>query len=361
MLSRSPVQDPEPDDLEEEKEMYGYVCLVQRTAAMAIERENEDYSDDSLADPVLEEIRKAGAKDDEYVAIIQHLHSGKSTLSSCISSYKTTIDEISEDNGLLLFRQRLLIPRQLRKEILKRLHSSHQGIERTQRRARQAVFWPGITSDIRSTVEACQQCQRYRPSQIQEPLERDPPPTRVFEEMAADFFDLDGHHYLAVTDRYSGWLELYDIGRPATARDLIKCLVKQFSSYGCPTRLYSDGGKQFTAVETQEFLDRWCVRHRLSTAAYPQSNGLAESAVKSLKALLKKHGNKAQSESFKEGMLEHRNTPRAGGKSPAEIVFGHPLRSRVPAHHRAFDKKWLVTMDEHDRKTAQLASKAAEE
>ena len=360
-LSCSPVQDPEPDDLEEDKEIYGYVCLVQRTAAMAIERECEGYNDESLADPVLEEIRREGAKDDEYLAIIRHLRSESSTLPSCISSYKGTIDEICEDEGLLLFRQRLLIPRKLRKGILKKLHSSHQGIERTQRRARQTVFWPGITSDIKSTVEACQQCQRYRPSQVQEPLERDPLPTRVFEEVAGDFFNLEGHHYLAITDRYSGWLEIYDIGRCATAQDLIKCLVKQFSSYGCPTRLFSDGGRQFTAAETQEFLDRWGVRHRLSTAAYPQSNGLAESAVKSLKALLKKCGNKAQSEIFKEGLLELRNTPRAGGKSPAEIVFGHPLRSKVPAHHRAFDKKWLVTMDEHDHKMAEIASKAAEE
>ncbi len=98
----------------------------------------------------------------------------------------------------------------------------------------------------------------------------------------------------------------------------------------------------------------------MSTAAYPQSNGLAESAVKTLKALVKKHGNKASSEEFHEGFLELCNTPRTGGKSPAEIVFGHPLRSRVPAHHKSFDPQWLVPLDEHDRKTAEIAAKAAE-
>ncbi|QQP57608.1 Uncharacterized protein FKW44_002648 [Caligus rogercresseyi] len=38
------------------------------------------------------------------------------------------MDEISETNGLLLFRQRLIIPRPLRREVLRRLHASHQGL-----------------------------------------------------------------------------------------------------------------------------------------------------------------------------------------------------------------------------------------
>ena len=31
------------------------------------------------------------------------------------------------------------------------------------------------------------------------------------------------------------------------------------------------------------------------------------------------------------GLLQYRNTPRAGGLSPAQILFGHPLPSVVPA------------------------------
>jgi hypothetical protein len=31
-------------------------------------------------------------------------------------------------------------------------------------------------------------------------------------------------------------------------------------------------------------------------------------------------------------MLEFRNTPRENGLSPAEMVFGHSLRSIIPAH-----------------------------
>ena len=43
-----------------------------------------------------------------------------------------------------------------------------------------------------------------------------------------------------------------------------------------------------------------------------------------------------ETEEFKEAMLELRNTPDASGKSPNELIFGHNLRSRVPAHFSNF-------------------------
>eukprot|EP00095_Tigriopus_kingsejongensis_P012611 maker-scaffold531_size145796-snap-gene-0.24 protein:Tk12611 transcript:maker-scaffold531_size145796-snap-gene-0.24-mRNA-1 annotation:"---NA---" len=74
---------------------------------------------------------------------------------------------------------------------------------------------------------------------------------------------------------------------------------------------------------------QWGVRHRLSTAEFPQSNGLAESAVKAIKAfLLKTDGNIGPD--FQEGLLELRNTPSPVGKSLAAIVFGH---LSDPDHH----------------------------
>ena len=53
-------------------------------------------------------------------------------------------------------------------------------------------------------------------------------------------------------------------------------------------------------------------------------------------------------ENFQRGLLEYRNTPRAGGLSPAQILFGHPLLSAVPAHRAAFSDKWQKTANEYD-------------
>ena len=108
----------------------------------------------------------------------------------------------------------------------------------------------------------------------------------------ADFFDLAGIHYLVTVDRLSGWL---DITRAAPgsagsgAKGLIACLRLLFADKGVPNTLSSDSGTEFTSTETQAFLETWKVKHRLSSAHFPQSDGRAEVSVKSAKRLLRDH------------------------------------------------------------------------
>ena len=103
-----------------------------------------------------------------------------------------------------------------------------------------------------------------------------------------------------------------------------------FATFGVPETLSSDGGPEFTATATKDFLDRWGVKHRLSSAYHPQSNGRAEVAVKKVKRLLKscidpKGG--INNDHFLRGMLQLRNTPDPELKmSPAQVMFGITLR-----------------------------------
>ena len=67
--------------------------------------------------------------------------------------------------------------------------------------------------------------------------------------------------------------------------------------------------------------------------------------------------NDVTSKEFCEALMELRNTPRADGRSPNEIVFGHNLYSKVPVHHTSFDAKWIKLADEADAKTAKIKEK----
>lgn len=51
-------------------------------------------------------------------------------------------------------------------------------------------------------------------------------------------------------------------------------------------------------------------------------------------------GDTLNQDEFAKALLLFRNTPRSGGKSPAEIVFGRPARDSLPAHHRSFAPEW---------------------
>lgn len=61
---------------------------------------------------------------------------------------------------------------------------------------------------------------------------------------------------------------------------------------------------------------------------------------------------------FARGMLELRNTPRAEGRSPAQVLCGHPMRSCVPAHHRSFAPQWQRAADVCDAKAEHLREQA---
>ena len=58
--------------------------------------------------------------------------------------------------------------------------------------------------------------------------------------------------------------------------------------------------------------------------------------------------------------MELRNTPRADGRSPAQVLYGRPLRSAVPAHHRAFADSWQRAAEECDKRAAVLKSQTVE-
>ena len=153
-------------------------------------------------------------------------------------------------------------------------------------------------------------------------------------------------------DRLTGWLCIDRTGRTTSSRDVIGSLRRWFSEVGVPLKLYTDGGPQFSSHRFAQFCNRWRVEHVKSSPHYPQRNGLAEAAVKSMKTSIKKttqNGNLDMDE-FCQGLLEWRNTPDSNGHSPAQKLYGHPLQSFVLAHHRSFVPELQTKADTVDRR-----------
>ena len=238
--------------------------------------------------------------------------------------------------GVLLYQDRVVVPSSLRHRVLQHLHAAHQGTSSMEQRARAIVYWPGMSKDIRETRERCADCNRNAPSQPATPPTPSAPPSTPFEAVFADFFNHGGHHYLVVGDRLSGWVEVFGSAAGtnlAGAAELMSHLRSFFATFGVPEELSSDGGPEFTAGPTERFLRNWGVRHRLSSAYFPQSNGRAEVAVKTAKRLLMSNTGPTGSlnhDRFLQAMLQLRNTPDPDcNVSPAQIIFGRPLRDTL--------------------------------
>jgi hypothetical protein len=354
-LSRAPVADPMPDDmLIRSLDDQARVTIFNIVAAIESDEDVEPAS--HLPDPLLADLRSAASSDDEYCALIAAVQdvfpSRQEEWPISIRGFWKIRNDLWTDDGLVLYNSRIVIPPSKRAETLRKLHSAHQGIERTKRRARQLVYWPGLTSDITNMVRACETCQKALPSLQREPLMSDPSPTRVFEDVSVDIFCHAGNHYLIYADRLSGWPAVFEfVKRDLCSRDVIRSCMRCFADFGVPVRVRSDGGTNLTSAEILNFFKNWGVISVNSTPHYPQSNGHAEAAVKAMKNLVQKAAPNGHldTDAFQQGLLEWRNTPREAGLSPAEIVFGHPIRSILPAHHTAFANKWRELMDLSDR------------
>ena len=49
----------------------------------------------------------------------------------------------------------------MQSEMLRLIHSSHLGIAKTLSRARDILYWPGMSSQIKDVISACGICNTY--------------------------------------------------------------------------------------------------------------------------------------------------------------------------------------------------------
>ena len=77
--------------------------------------------------------------------------------------------------------------------------------------------------------------------------------------------------------------------RDKTTKSALEALKMRFYSYGFSSTVRSDGGPRFKETFSHK-LDKLGVKHVLSSAHNPQSNGGAERVCKSIREVLDKRG-----------------------------------------------------------------------
>lgn len=280
----------------------------------------------------------SAAKDDEYVRLMKQTAVGwpesPAQLDADLRPYHTFADELSTSCGLVFKGHRLVVPRLARADILDRLHGAHTGVNAVLRRARETVFWPGITADIKRVTESCAICQTYQQSLQKEPLMSHPPPSRPWEKVGVDIFMFGDRDYLCTVDYLSGFFEI-DRLPSKKVTDIVYCLRQHFARHGIPIELCSDNSP-FNSREFRSFAQLYEFKFTTSSPRYPQSNGRVECAIKTAKRLMTK-AREANTDPLL-AILEWRNTPSEQlGPSPVQILMGRRTRSRLPTSNKLLD------------------------
>ena len=73
-------------------------------------------------------------------------------------------DIIIREGLILLDARRILLPTPAIKPILAQLHVGHAGQEKTLTLANQLFFWHGMSNNIKTMIDNCDQCQERRPA-----------------------------------------------------------------------------------------------------------------------------------------------------------------------------------------------------
>jgi hypothetical protein len=229
-----------------------------------------------------ERVRSASDIDDTIQMLISLILEGfpvsKKDLPAQVHQYWEARDQLNIFDGVVLYNDRIVIPPALRPKVIENLHSAHQGVSSMFCRAQAVVFWPGMTADIEESRNQRRTCHRNAPSQAKLPPTAPKIQTTPFETIYAGYFQLVSKHYLIVGNRLSGWTEVVktDPGTSSSgSKGLCEALRKVFMTFGVPEEISSDGGPEFVSGEAEDFYHRWGIKHRLSSAYFPQSNGRA--------------------------------------------------------------------------------------
>ena len=294
-----------------------------------------------------------------------------STQSAEVKHYWNNFGRLRQDQRGLLWYQwvrgdnqfawKLMLPQNLRQEIIKVVHdcptAGHLAFERCWGQLeRLPVYWCGHKRDLQNHCKACDACLRNKPVTRKirhqmvsfsagEPLER----------MAVDICgplheSEQGNKYIIVLmDYFTKWCELIPV-QDHTAKTVAQELVsKVFTKIGVPLALHSDQGTEFLSSLFQETCELFGIQKTRTTPWRPQSDGLVERLNRTIGAMLRQYVAQDQKDWdywLPFVSMAYNSTIQASTKhSPYYLMFGRdmklPIELVLPTPEEDLLDEWI--------------------
>lgn len=243
--------------------------------------------------------------------------------------------ELGFVGDMLVRGNKLVVPTALKTRMLDIAHEGHPGESVMKRRLRDRVWWPGMDNDAVSRVKACEGCRLVGLPSRPEPMSRRPLPSGPWIDIAMDFLGPlpCGSYLLVIIDYYSRYKEV-EIMFKITARDTISRLDRIFTRLGYPRTITLDNAKQFVSTDLDSYSKLHGITLNHSTPYWPQENGLVERQNRSLVKRLQISAalGRDWKKDLHDYLIMYYTTPHSiTGKTPTELMYGHTIRSKLPA------------------------------
>ena len=235
--------------------------------------------------------------------------------------------------------KKILVPKTARKETLKKLHLSHNGLSKTLATARSQVIWPGMKYDIEILLKECSVCTKFSASKQQMTSVEPQPNMETLEpsqRVGTDLFSAMGYTWIVIVDASSGFIRCRRLPN-GTFKSVKKEIMGWMNDYGRVKYLRSDNGPPYQGKEFKDLMEEKKIIHEKSSPYHPQGNGRAEEAVKRAKGLLVKIADKGMGilkteEEFQDLLYEQNASLKAtGDASAASLFLGRIPRTGIPS------------------------------
>ena len=204
----------------------------------------------------LDQLRKSTAQDNQLTRLSHYINTGfphdKKNLPKDLQEFWNFRDTLSIINGLITCGSRIIVPHEMRAEMLQYIHEGHQGKERCLLRVRNSVFWPKITYDIQELIERCIICQEHGKSQSIIGTTQELPPF-PWHTLATDIFYWKRMDFLIVADVFSKYFLVRKLANSSSAAVCAE-IATIVTELGLPHIIRSDNGPCYNSKEFQQLL-----------------------------------------------------------------------------------------------------------
>ena len=235
------------------------------------------------------------------------------------------------NRDLVMYGSRVVIPQPYRAQVMEELHKCHAGMVKMKAKARQHVYWPNINSELEQKVRECDKCQQFANATPESMVIPNSWPQEPWTILNLDLAGpIAGKMLMILVDQTSKWMEVAIIPRTDSSTIIVE-LRKIFATFGFPLTIVADNATYFQSEEMNEFCSRNGIRLAASAPYHPRSNGAAERAVQTVKQVIAKMRDETSLQTIiSRFLLDYRSTPQTTtGKTPAEILMGRSLRTRM--------------------------------
>ena len=117
----------------------------------------------------LYQLRKSTVQDNQLTRLSHYINTGfpcdKKNLLTDLHEFWKHREALSIKSGLITCGNRIIVPKEMRAEMLQYIHEGNHGKGRCLLWARNIVFWPKMMYDVQELIERCIICQEHGKSQ----------------------------------------------------------------------------------------------------------------------------------------------------------------------------------------------------